>query len=99
MTYHLNQLTEKDLNILFAAREAYGYTYKEAFELLKENRFTLHEGMSLQEVAVKIAHRIMGDRNSMNFYKKYFDYEAFARDLSKEGYTETQYGVIAEDRI
>lgn len=99
MSYHFDQLSEKDLNVLLAAREAYGYTFKEAFVLLKEDRFELHEGMTLHEVAVKIAHKIMGDRKSMDFCKKYFDYQAFAMDLSKEGYTQTQYGVIAEDRI
>lgn len=95
----IDKLSEYDQKEIAAAIEAYSYTLEKALELQKNDHFHLHEGMTLYEVAVQIAHKIMGDQNSMNFCKKYFDYEAFAKDLAKEGYTQTQYGVIAEDRI
>ena len=35
--------------------------------------------------------------NLPEFALRYFDYEAFARDLSFDGYTETKYGVILDN--
>ena len=96
MTY---QLTEYEKKTIAAAMVAYDYSYEKAVELQQQGNFHLHENKSLYQVAYEIAHKVMGDHNRMKFCKKYFDYQAFAIDLSKEGYTQTQYGVIAEDRI
>lgn len=95
----LDKLTEYDQKEMVSAMIGYGYSYEEAFDLQQRGAFHLHEGMSLYDVAYDLAHEIMGDRNVMNFCKTYFDYEAFARDLAIEGYVETPYGVIAEDRV
>ena len=52
---------------------------------------TFYHYMSLVDVAYDIVEECY---NLPENLERYFDYEAFARDLSLEGYTETDYGTI-----
>ncbi len=54
---------------------------------------TFYPDMSLEEVAEEIVKECYSHEMS-EFMLRYFDYEAFALDLSYEDYTETKYGVI-----
>ena len=56
--------------------------------------YTFYEGMSLEDVAYEIVEECYFTKDTPNIFTRYFDYEAFARDLGFDGYTETQYGVI-----
>ena len=56
--------------------------------------------MSLEDVAEEIVEECYIPDNARNsdieFFARYFNYEAFARDLGFDGYAETNFGVIYE---
>ena len=52
---------------------------------------TYYDGMTLEEVAEQIVEECY---DLPEIALRYFDYEAFARDLRFDGYTETEHGVI-----
>ena len=87
-------LEEWETEEIAAAMEAYGYTFPEALERQQRGSFTLYAGMDLEEVAEELINECY---DLPEFALRYFDYEAFARDLSYDGYTETKYGVILDN--
>ena len=87
-------LEEWETEEIAAAMEAYGYTFPEALERQQRGCFTLYAGMDLEEVAEDLINECY---DLPEFALRYFDYEAFARDLSFDGYTETKYGVILDN--
>ena len=92
----LEGLDEWDQKEIAAAMEAFGYTFIEAHERQQRGWFTFYAGQDLQEVAEQIADECYL-YNAPDFLVRYFDYEAFARDLSFDGYTETEHGVICDN--
>ena len=92
----LDGLDEWDQKEIAAAMEAFGYEFKEAHERQQRGCFTFYAGQDLQEVAESIADDCYL-YNAPDFLARYFDYEAFARDLSFDGYTETSHGVICDN--
>ena len=91
-----DDLEEYEAEEIAAAMEAYGYTFAEAYERQQRGCFVFYAGRDLQEVAEEIADECYL-YNAPEFLARYFDYEAFARDLSFDGYTETRYGVILDN--
>ena len=91
-----DDLEEYEAEEIAAAMEAYGYTFAEAYERQQRGCFVFYAGRALQEVAEEIADECYL-YNAPEFLARYFDYEAFARDLSFDGYTETRYGVILDN--
>ena len=91
-----DDLEEYETEEIAAAIEAYGYTFAEAMERQQRGCFVFYAGRDLQEVAEEIADECYL-YNAPEFLARYFDYEAFARDLSFDGYTETKYGVILDN--
>ena len=91
-----DDLEEYEAEEIAAAMEAYGYTFPEAYERQQRGCFVFYAGRDLQEVAEEIADECYL-YNAPEFLARYFDYEAFARDLSFDGYTETRYGVILDN--
>jgi antirestriction protein len=89
----LDDLEEWEAEEIAAAIEAYGYTFAEAMDRQQRGCFTFYPGQDLEEVAEEI---INDCYDLPEFALRYFDYEAFARDLSFDGYTETKYGVICD---
>ena len=92
----IDNLEEWEAEEIAAAMDAYGYTFAEALDRHQRGYFTFYAGMDLQEVAEEIAYECYL-YNAPEFLARYFDYEAFARDLSFDGYTETRYGVILDN--
>ena len=92
----LDGLDEWDQKEIAAAMEAFGYEFKEAHERQQRGCFIFYAGMDLQEVAEQIADECYL-YNAPEFLARYFDYEAFAHDLTFDGYTETSYGVICDN--
>ena len=86
-------LEEWETEEIAAAMEAYGYTFPEALKRQQRGCFIFYAGQDLQEVAEDL---ITECYDLPEFALRYFDYEAFARDLSFDGYTETKYGVILD---
>ena len=90
-----NELAERMDNIdedkLNAIIEAETSDFREALEMAEDDDVYLHKGQSLEDVAYDIVHDCY---NLPDIAERYFDYEAFARDLSFDGYTETSYGVL-----
>ncbi len=84
----LERLDEYDLEKVGAIVEAYGADLKEAIENIDD--YTYYSGMSLEDVA----YEYVEEMNLPEIAQRYFDYEAFARDLGFDGYTETDNGVI-----
>ena len=91
----LASLDEWDQKEIAAAMEAFDYEFKEAYERQQRGCFIFYAGQDLQEVAEQIADECYL-YNAPDILARYFDYEAFARDLSFDGYTETSHGVIID---
>lgn len=66
-------------------------SYTDALKYLESENYTFYEGMTLEDVAYEIAEECY---NLPEIAQRYFDYKAFARDLSFDGYSETSNGVI-----
>lgn len=87
-------LDEDELEGVAAAIEAFGYSFREALDRQQRGCFTFYPGQTLTEVAEMIVDECY---ELPEFAMRYFDYEAFARDLDIDGYTETDYGVICDN--
>ena len=85
------ELQEWEAEEIAAAMEAFDYSFTEALERQQQGRFVFYNGMDLEEVAEEL---ILECYNLPELALRYFDYNAFARDLSFDGYTDTRYGVI-----
>lgn len=85
----LEALDEYDLEKLEAILEADGGSLENALDDIDDYTFYAH--MSLEDVAYEIVDECY---DLPEFAQRYFDYAAFARDLSFDGYTETDNGVI-----
>ena len=92
----LTGLEEWEQTEIMAAIEAYGYEFKEAYERQQRGCFVFYAGQSLEEVAEEIVNECYFTKDTPDILTRYFDYEAFARDLSFDGYSETTYGVIVD---
>lgn len=89
-------LEDWELQEIAAAVEAWGYTLKEAIERQRDGCFIFYAGQTLEDVAEELAAE-MTPKDAPDFLTRYFDYEAFARDLRFDGYEETSYGVILDN--
>ena len=89
----IDDLQEWEAEEIAAAIEAYDYTFTEALERQQRGCFIFYPGRDLEELAEEL---INDCYDLPEFALRYFDYEAFARDLSFDGYTETKYGVILD---
>ena len=77
----LNDLEDWEQKEIVASMEAFGYTFPEAMNRQQRGCFTLYEGMDLVEVA---EHLIDECYDLPEFALRYFDYEAFGRDINIE---------------
>lgn len=89
-------LEEYELEEIAAAIDAWGYSFKEAMEMQQAGSFSFYPGRDLEDLAYEIAGECYFTKETPEFFKTYFDYKAFARDLGFDGYVETKYGVIWE---
>ena len=94
--WDLNELADKlehvDVDWLTAYMDETGESLEEAIDNY-ENNSAFYEGMTLREVAEDFLEDI-STKDLSEFARRYFDYEAFARDLNIEGYHEVDGGVI-----
>lgn len=86
----LEALSEYDQEHLQAYMEVSGYNLEESLERF-EDRSVFYSGMDLYDVAYELVEQCY---NLPEIALRYFDYNAFARDLSFDGYTETSFGTI-----
>ena len=87
-------IDEDELEGMAAAIGAFGYSFREALDRCQRGCFTFYPGQTLTEVAEMIVDECY---DLPEFAMRYFDYEAFARDLGIDGYMETDYGVICDN--
>jgi len=92
----LDDLDVWDQKEIAAAMEAWGYSFDEAMDKHERGCFTFYAHMDLEEVAEALVNDCYFTKDTSEFLMRYFDYKAFARDLSFDGYSETSYGVIVE---
>lgn len=92
----LEELEEWELEEVAAAIEAFGYSFLEAVDRQQRGYFTLYRNMDLTEVAEELVNDCYITKDTPDIFARYFDYEAFGRDLRFDGYTETKYGVIVD---
>lgn len=93
----LAALEEYEQEELAALIEAGGYSIAEAMEDQQRGNFVFYAGMSLDDVAAEIADEWLNSNTIPDFIRNYFNYDAFARDLRFDGYTETEWGTILID--
>jgi antirestriction protein len=90
----LNELAEEletvDAEIVGAIIEATGYDIRTAIDMSDD--VVYYGNMTMLDVAYEVVAECY---ELPEIAERYFDYEAFARDLSFDGYTETSNGVIA----
>lgn len=87
----LESLDDTQLEHLKAYMEAQGTALAYALENFEDTNF--YQGMSLIDLAYELVDEgCFGD--VADGLKNYIDYEAIAKDLGYDGYTETAYGVI-----
>lgn len=84
----LEALDSYDLEKVEAILEAHGGSLREAIDDIDD--YTYYQGMTL----IDLAYDLVEEMNLPEFAQRYFDYEAYARDLGFDGYTETTNGVI-----
>ena len=89
-------LNEYDLEEIAAAIEAFGYSFQDAMEKQQRGSFIFYGGLSLLDVAYDLVEETIFTKDTPDILTRYFDYEAFARDLGFDGYNETAYGVIVD---
>ena len=96
----INELAEQleeidrqgEIEKLEAIMEANGDNVYDAIAQMDDAVF--YPGYSIVEVAEELINDCYGFRNVDEIFFRYFDYEAFARDLVFDGYSETSQGVI-----
>lgn len=88
----LAELDESDIEKLGAVLEADGGTLENTLENL--DNYTYYSGMTLVDVAYELVEECYS--NLPEIALRYFDYEAYARDLGYDGYTETSNGVVCK---
>lgn len=93
----LESLEEWELEEVAAAMEAFSYDFLEAVDRQQRGCFTLYRNMDLTEVAEELVNECYFTKDTPDIFTRYFDYEAFGRDLRYDGYTETKYGVIIDN--
>ena len=93
----VDDLQEWEAEEIAAAMEAFDYSFTEAMERQQRGCFIFYAGQDMEDVAGELADEWLNSRDVPDFIARYFDYEAFARDLSFDGYTETRYGVILDN--
>lgn len=86
----LETLDEYDREKLAAYIETQGGTIRKAIDNL--DRCEYYSGITLDGLAAEFADEMLS--GCSDFASRYFDYDAFARDLGFSGYTETENGVI-----
>lgn len=90
----LASMDEYDQKEIAAIMEATGYSFEDAFEGKEAGAYIFYADMDLLEVAYELVEECYFTKDTPDILTRYFDYEAFARDLSFDGYTETSHGVI-----
>lgn len=93
----LESLDEYEIEEIAAAVEAFGYTFGEAYDRQQRGYFIFYRGQDLSDVAYVLVNECYFTKDTPDILTRYFDYDAFARDLSYDGYTETKYGVICDN--
>ena len=96
MCLELDELDEWEAEEVAAAVEAWEYSFSEALERQQRGCFIFYRGMDLEEVAEEIVNECYFTKDTPDILTRYFDYEAFARDLRFDGYEETSCGVIVD---
>ena len=84
----LESLDEYDLEKLGAILESDGGSLENALENI--DCYEYYSNTTLEN----LAYEFVEEMNLPEFAQRYFDYEAFTRDLGYDGYTETENGVI-----
>lgn len=85
----LDSLDDDELEKLDAIMEVESQSILDILDNLDDYEY--YGGMTLEDYAFEVVNDCY---NLSEFALQYFDYEAFARDLSYDGYTETSNGVI-----
>lgn len=65
----------------------------EAYE--RRYDYEAYPGMTLEDVAHALVEACIAREDFPYWATKYFDYEAYARDLSFDNYMETEHGVLS----
>ena len=101
--FHLNEQLQ-DFDVLdawqqeeiCAAVEAFGYTFTQALDKQQRGCFVYYSGFDIEQLAYHLVEECYFTDDTPEIFTRYFDYDAFARDLEFDGYTETSNGVILE---
>lgn len=88
----INELSSDDYEKLVAIMEYDTGNALEAIEYL--DNYTFYHDTTLEDFAYDMVQEQYFSKGTPEIFQRYFDYEAFARDLSFEGYHEVNDGVL-----
>lgn len=93
----LENMHEWELEEITAIMEAHGGSVKEAIEAQEAGKYIYYSGRTIEELAEELADEQIAcythDNKIPDFFTRYFDYEAYARDL-EDDFIETSKGCI-----
>ncbi len=90
----LDNLDETEKEVLMAYIDCHSNDINEALECIEKGNYTFYSGWDLEDVAIELVNECYFTKDTPEFLKRYFDYDAFARDLGFDGYMETKWGVL-----
>ena len=88
----INDLSSDDYEKLVAIMEYDTGNVLEAIRYLDD--YTFYPDTTLEEFTYDMVQEQYFSKGTPEIFQRYFDYEAFARDLSFEGYHEVNDGVL-----
>jgi len=90
----LDELDSWEQNVVFAYLECMNNDINEALDIVERGNFVFYPDMDLEDVAIEYVNECVFTKETPEILTKYFDYDAFARDLGFDGYHETKWGVL-----
>lgn len=90
----LDNLTGNDCETIEAIIEATGCDFYDALHIFENGSYQFYPGMDLSDVAYELVNDCYFTKDTPDIFTRYFDYDAFGRDLGFDGYIEVKGGVI-----
>jgi antirestriction protein len=90
----LDGLDGSEQKAFFAYMDAISIDIEDALDCIENGAYVLYEGSDLEDVAYDLVNDCYFTKDTPDIFTRYFDYAAFARDLSYDGYHETPWGVL-----
>lgn len=90
----LDSLDSDECEALAAIIEVHTNDFNEALEIVSRGRYQFYKGYDLTDLAYELVEECYFTKDTPEIFTRYFNYEAFGRDLQYDGYHEVNGGVL-----